>query len=95
MNKIDLSLVGKHLDSSDDLSELENILMAQDDLSKSCMNFAMAILFSRVAKALDMEEDVFKKLSNINKFYLVKGAFPEHEKELRSFILERFFKSIS
>jgi hypothetical protein len=95
MNKIDLSLVGKHLDSSDDLSELENILMAQDDFSKSCMNFAMAILFSRVAKALDMEEDVFKKLSNINKFYLVKGAFPEHEKELRSFILERFFKSIS
>lgn len=95
MCDIDLSLVGNYLHSSDDLNELENILIAQDDFSKSCMNSAMAILFSRVAKALDMEEDVYKKLSNINKFYLVRGAFSEYEKELRAFILERFFKSTS
>ncbi|MBB1270977.1 hypothetical protein [Shewanella sp. SR44-3] len=95
MCKIDLTLVGNYLDSSDDLSKLESMLIAQDDFSKYAMNSAMEILFSRVAKALDIEEAVYKKLSNINKFYLVRGAFPEYEKELRSFILERFFKSTS
>jgi hypothetical protein len=95
MSEIDLTLVGNYLDSSDDLSQLENMLIAQDDFSKHAMNSAMAILFSRVSKALDIEDAVYKKLSNINKFYLVKGAFPEYEIELRAFILERFFKSTS
>jgi hypothetical protein len=95
MNKVDLSLVGNYLHSSDDLSELENMLIAQDDFSKSCMSSAMATLFSRVGKALDIEEDIYKKLSNINKFYLVRGAFPESEKELRAFVLERFYRFTS
>ncbi|MBL4816466.1 MAG: hypothetical protein JKY74_13385 [Shewanella sp.] len=95
MSKLDLSLAGNYLHSSDDLSDLEKMLMAQDDFSKSCMNSSMGALFSRVGKALDMEEDVYKKLSNINKFHLVRGAFPESEQELRAYILERFYRFTS
>ncbi|MBQ4800411.1 hypothetical protein J8L73_14925 [Pseudoalteromonas sp. MMG006] len=95
MSKIDLSLAGNHLDSSDNLSSLDRLLIIQDDFSKSCMNSAMSALFERVNKKLDMEKAIYNKLSNINKFYLVRGALPEQENDLRAYILERFYKCIS
>jgi len=95
MSEIDLSLMGNYLDSSDDLSSLESYLVGKGDTTAYGMNIAMAIVFSRVANALNMDKDVYDQLSNINKFYLLRGALPEQEQELRKFILERFYKSIS
>tara|TARA_R110001583_G_scaffold187532_1_gene348926 strand:- start:2538 stop:2825 length:288 start_codon:yes stop_codon:yes gene_type:complete len=95
VSKIDLSLAGSYLDSSDDLSNLEKFLTAQDDFSASSMKAAMSALFGRIHKDLSLSEDAFNNLSNINKFYLIRGAYPEKEDELRAFILERFYRFTS
>ncbi|MZI96147.1 hypothetical protein F9817_23500 [Vibrio sp. CAIM 722] len=95
MNNIDLSLAGNYLTSSDDLGALDKMLVAQDDFSNSAMRCALSALFGRIGKVLDIKEDVYNQLSNLNKFYLVRGAFPEQEQELRAFILERFYKFVS
>lgn len=95
MSKVDFSLAGNYLNSSEDMSCLEGFLMDEDGSTKRCMNSAMIALYGRVNKALDIKKDIYKELSNINKFYLVRGAFPEHDQEIRAFILERFYKFTS
>lgn len=95
MNSIDLTPVGKHLSSSDNLNDLEGFLSEEDEFTKFAMNSAFSVLYGRVGETLDIEKDVYSQLSNINKFYLVRGAYPEREQELRAFILERFYKAAS
>ncbi|MEW2838658.1 hypothetical protein WMQ42_05660 [Vibrio diabolicus] len=95
MKKVDLSLAGAYLHESDDLGSLEKLLTSDDVLSRTSMNCAMSALFGRIGNALDIDETVYEQLSNTNKFYLVRGAFPEREQELRAFVLERFYKFIS
>lgn len=90
MSEVDLSLAGDYLNSSDKLSDLDLFLADQGEFTESCMRCAMSALFGRIDKALNMKEDVFEKLSNTHKFYLVRGFLPEREQELRAFILERF-----
>lgn len=96
MKNIDLSLAGNYLHASDNLNSLENFLSSEEnDFSQSAMRCAFSALHSRIGKALDIKEDTFNQLSNANKFYLARGAFPEREQEIRAFILERFYKFIS
>ena len=95
MKNVDLSIIGNYLHGSDDLDELETFLMSDDSVIISSMTCAMSALFGRIGNALDMDKAIYNQLSNKNKFYLTKGAFPEHEQELRAFILERFYKFVS
>ncbi|EPR4991336.1 hypothetical protein ACU6DI_000320 [Vibrio navarrensis] len=95
MKKVDLSLAGTYLHESDDLDSLEKFLTSDDSFSTTSMNCAMSALFGRIGNALEIDEAVYDQLSNTNKFYLVRGAFPDREQELRAFILERFYKFIS
>lgn len=46
---------GNYLSDSDNLNDLEKFLSAQDDFTKSSMNCAMAALFGRVGKKLDIK----------------------------------------
>lgn len=93
MSEVDLSLAGNFLSSADKLNDLEDFLTEQGD--EQSMTLAMTALFERVKNVLNMNKDVYDQLSNINKFYLVRGALPEKEQDLRAYILERFFKFIS
>ncbi|MCX9598766.1 hypothetical protein IG521_09875 [Vibrio cholerae] len=95
MKKVDLSLVGSHLRASDDLAELEKFLISDNSLSQISMNCAMSALFERISDVLDIDKKIYDQLSNTNKFYLARGAFPDRERELRAFVLERFYKFIS
>ncbi|OEA23894.1 hypothetical protein BBM55_03795 [Vibrio parahaemolyticus] len=95
MKKVDLSLAGNYLVESDRLSALEKFLKSDDDFSKTAMNCAMSALFGRIGNAIDIDKAVYDQLSNTNKFYLARGAFPDREQELRAYILERFYKFVS
>ncbi|EGR1126259.1 hypothetical protein EFU41_18395 [Vibrio cholerae] len=95
MKKVDLSLVGSYLHASDDLGALEKFLISDNSLSQMSMNYAMSVLFERIGDVLDIDKKIYDQLSNTNKFYLVRGAFPDREQELRAFVLERFYKFIS
>lgn len=95
MEVVDFSLVGNYLNENDNLESLEKILKDNDPFMVRCVNSAMLTLFSRISDALEINEETYKKLSNINKFYLVRGAFPDREREIRAFILERFYKFTS
>ena len=95
MDRIDLSLSGNYLSTSDNLGDLESLLSAEDDVSKSYMNNALSVLFEHIYKILNIKEDVYNQLSNMNKFYLARDALPEREQDLRAFILHHFYKGIS
>ncbi|EOV9228610.1 TPA: hypothetical protein ACPJ1W_002112 [Vibrio alginolyticus] len=95
MKKVDLSLAGNYLHESDDLGALEKFLTSEDSFSKTAMNCAMSALFGRIGNAIEVDETVYEQLSNISKFYLARGAFPDREQELRAYILERFYKFVS
>lgn len=95
MKKVDLSLAGNYLHELDGLDELEKLLMSDDSFSITSMNCAMSALFGRIGNVLEIDKAIYDQLSNTNKFYLVRGAFPDREKELRSFVIERFYKFVS
>lgn len=92
---IDLTLVGNYLKESDNLDTLDEILDATDRFSRTATTSALRALFERVESDMGLERQAFMQLSNKQKFYLVRGAYPDREADIRKFVLERFYKASS
>ncbi|PSW07896.1 hypothetical protein C9J20_19620 [Photobacterium phosphoreum] len=94
MKKADLKHISNNFHESDDPDFIYELIKDKNEKSlySSALTIALKSAFERVKKVEELNENSFLTLNNKEKYFLLRGAIPTQEYELKTFILDQYYR---